>query len=333
MRSFPPLMTGRRLPEQPLARFSWLGDMVVPLAVGVMEAQFGVLAFVFGALLFTDKSEPMPLIEVGIILVWWSMYWWALIVKRGIQPRFGERYANLAYFLALFVIFTPLIGMHPAFVESVPEIICVSILSLVFWRRGMARVEKGSQEELLPVIFQVGFGTLLCFMLIVVVYPPFSQAILFDALRTIVPLFCLSGFAALSLSYLRAMYSGQSARSGSRVQFTRTGVLLLFFLAAIAALTMILSVTAFVPLEALFAPLLDKARELYSWLLSLLFARPVEILRHARRLQMPGIDVIPEKHGPFSHLVEESLTLLLIIGLALLALVVLIAVVWIILSI
>jgi hypothetical protein len=102
-----------------------------------------------------------------------------------------------------------------------------------------------------------------------------NDAPLSGALRTIVPVFGLSGFAALAVSYVSGVYSRQSARRGVRVQLARTGVLTLFFLAAIAVLTLILSAAAFAPLEALFAPLLDKVRAWYLWLLSLLVARPV----------------------------------------------------------
>ncbi|HZU70660.1 MAG TPA: DUF4129 domain-containing protein [Ktedonobacteraceae bacterium] len=337
MRLFTPLLTkGERLTERRPARFNWLDTMAVPMVVGVMEAQFGVLGFVIGALLFTGKSEPPLLLEGGVILIWWSTYWWAFVVKRGIQPRLGEERAQLVYVPALPVIYLLVVGLHPPFAAGIPQLIATGILSLSFWWRGKVRVEKGGQEESLLVIFQIGFGTLLALLLLVVVYPAFSHTPLFDALGMVLPVFGLSGFAALSVSYLNTKYSSPNASRGLRTQFARTGLLTLFFLAAIAAFTMILSVAAFGPLEALFAPLLTIVRAWYFWLLGFLFAQPGPPPRplKLKLTPTPGIDAQPEKHAPpVSPLVDEALRLLAIIGIALLTLVVLVAVVWMILHI
>lgn len=329
MRSFTPALTKNdKTPPQEPANFNWMEAIAVPLAIGAMEAQFGVLAFVIGSLLFTGTSETLPLIEGSVMLIWWSAYWWAWLAKRQLQPRFGEARANLSYLPALFVVFVLLVGLHPAFVQSVPQLICASGLSLSFWSRGMARVGKSSQEESLLALFQAGFIILLGLLVLALIYPPPAHAVLIDALSTVLPLFCLSGLTALSLSSLSSKYRAGRARKDFHIQRTRTGLLTLFVLAVIGAATTLLSALLLEPLEAIFSPLLDRLRAFFNWLLSLFHAEPAPRPPVLKRPPEPGIDVYPHALSSFPSPLEGILRLLLIAGIALLTLFMLLALLW-----
>jgi Na+-transporting methylmalonyl-CoA/oxaloacetate decarboxylase gamma subunit len=335
MRLFTPLPTkDESLAERTSPRFNWLETLAVPLVVGVMEAQFGVLGFVIWALLFTGKSEPPLLLEGGVIVIWWSTYWWAFVVKRGIQPRLGEERAQLVYLPALVMIYLLVVGLHPPFVASVPQLIGAGILSLSFWWRGKVRVEKEGQEESLLLVFQVGFAVLLGVLAIALAYPPPTHAFLLETLNAVVPLFCLSGFVALSFMYLSSMYSprGGSKRNASRTRVTRTGLLVLFFLVAIVASTLLLSVVAFEPLEVMFSPWLAPVRAFFLWLLRFLWAQPDSSKLRRKPPRVPGIDRPPPKPRrppPTPDVMEGIWRLLLVIGIVLLVLFILVVLLWI----
>ena len=297
-----------------------------------MEAQFGVLVFVIGSLLFTGKSEALPLVEGGVILLWWSLYWWAMLVKRGIKQRLGEERINLVYLPALPATFAIVVGIHPAFVENLPQLAFSIVLSLWFWRHGMVRVEKSTQGESILTIFQAGFVVLLGILLLANVYPQPTHGVLLDLLTYTLPFFCLSGFVALSLSYLSTINSTliRRALKGSRANFRRTGLLLLFLLVAITASTIFLTIAAFQPLEVLFSPLINGLRALYTWLLSLLVSQPPPPETVLKRPPGSGISVYPRAQQPYANPLEAALRVILIVVALLLALFVLVALFWII---
>ena len=167
-----------------------------------MEAQPFVLGLRFGLLLFTGQSDVFPLVEGSITLLVLSLYWWALLVRQVIQPRIGEQWANLLYLPGLFVTFAMIVGTHTAFVDNIPRIVFAAALSAWIWRRGMARVEQGLQEEHLITALKVGFIVLLAMLLFTIVYPKPVYKVLLDALVYALPMFFLSGVVALSLSHL-----------------------------------------------------------------------------------------------------------------------------------
>jgi hypothetical protein len=167
-----------------------------------MEAQPFVLALRFGSLLFTGQRDVFPLVEGSITLLVLSLYWWARLVRQVIQPRIGEQWANLLYLPGLLVTFAVIVGTHTAFVDNIPQIVFAAALSAWIWRRGMARVEQGLQEEQLITALKVGFVVLLAMLLFTIVYPKPVYKVLLDALVYALPMFFLSGVVALSLSHL-----------------------------------------------------------------------------------------------------------------------------------
>jgi hypothetical protein len=238
-----------------------------------MEAQPFVLALRFGSLLFTGQSDVFPLVEGSITLLVLSLYWWALLVRRVIEPRIGEQWATLLYLPGLVVTFAIIVGTHPAFVDNIPQIVFAAALSAWIWRRGMARVEQGLQEEQLITVLKVGFVVLLGMLFFAVAYPQPVSKVLLDALVYALPVFFLSGLVALSLSHLGAIKREYLRRSPGGSQADPTvvwGSILLFLWVATIVLTIILEAFAFDPLVILFSGLVSALRAFLSWLLSLI---------------------------------------------------------------
>ncbi len=292
-----------------------------------MEAQPFVLALRFGSLLFTGQSDVFPLVEGSITLLVLSLYWWALLVRQVIQPRVGEQWANLLYLPGLFVTFAVIVGTHTAFLDNIPQIVFAAALSAWIWRRGMARVEQGLQEEHLITALKVGFVVLLGLLFFVLVYPQPASKALLDALIYALPLFFLSGVIALSLSHFGTIKGEYTRRSsgGSRSDPTRIWLSMLPFLwAAIVLSTIVLAAFSFESLVIVFSPLVNALRAFLSWLLSLFASQPPPTA-HRRKVPHGGISVYPHPqsyHNPYSALLQ----LILVIVMVLLALFVLVMV-------
>jgi hypothetical protein len=294
-----------------------------------MEAQPFVLALRFGSLLFTGQSDVFPLVEGSITLLVLSLYWWALLVRQVIQPRIGEQWANLLYLPGLFVTFAVIVGTHTAFVDNIPQLVFAAALSTWIWRRGMARVERGLQEEHLITALKVGFVVLLAMLLFALVYPQTASKALLDALVYALPMFFLSGVIALSLSHfgtIKGEYTRHSS-GGSRADPTRMWLGMLPFLwMAIVLSTLVLAAFAFEPLVILLSPLVNALRAFLSWLLSLIMNPPPP--RHRRVLKPPpsGIELKPIHPHPYHNPYSAILQLILVIVMVLLALFVLVMV-------
>ncbi len=292
-----------------------------------MEAQPFVLALRFGSLLFTGESDVFPLVEGSITLVVVSLYWWALLARQVIQPRIGEQWANLLYLPGLFVTFAVIVGTHTAFVDNIPQLVFAAALSTWIWRRGMARVEQGLQEEQLVTALKVGFVVLLGLLLFTIVYPKPVYKVLLDALVYALPMFFLSGLIALSLSHFGTIKGEYLRRSsgGSRSDPTRMWLSMLPFLwAAIVLSTIVLAAFAFESLVIVFSPLVNALRAFLSWLLSLFASQPPPTA-HRRKVPHGGISVYPHPqsyHNPYSALLQ----LILVIVMVLLAIFVLVMV-------
>lgn len=304
-------------------------DFAVPVAAGIMEAQPVVLIFLFASLLFTGKSNALLLLEGSIILLIWSLYWWAMLAKLVIQPRKGEERANLVYFAALFVTFAIIVTIHPTFFDEPISILFPIALSLWLWRRGMSRVEKTTQGEPLIAAFQVGFFALLVILIFAVVDPQPTYKVLLGVLTYALPIYCASGIVALSLSHLDAIRRAHVRRAAgtSRANPTRTWITMLLSLSlAIATLVTTLIVSAFQPLVTVFSPLADALREFISWLLKLLSHTPVRPPPHRGQL-VPGDVPIPPYHpvqNPFSAILQ----VILVVSMILLAMFLLVMLIW-----
>lgn len=312
--------------------FDWIEVVAVPLATDLMEAQFGVLVLVLGSLLFTGKSDALPLVEGSVMLLTWSLYWWAMLAQRVMQPRLGEERANLVYLPALFVTFAIVLGIHPAFVESFPQLAFSGALSIWLWRRAMVRVEKSAQEGTVLTAFQVGFVVLLALLSFAVLSPQPIYRVLLEVLTYALPIFCLSGFVALSLSHLVTLKRTQVRRAvdGSRAYPTRAWMLLLFLLVTIAASTMTLTVAAFQSLVVLLSPLVNGLHALYNWLLSFLTPQQPPPARRLKRPPGAGTSVYLHAHKPDANPLAAVLQVILIVGMILLALFVLVTLLWVI---
>ncbi|HEY6540183.1 MAG TPA: hypothetical protein VIZ18_04560, partial [Ktedonobacteraceae bacterium] len=65
---------------QALFTFNWIELVAVPLAVSLMEAQPIILMLLFADLLFTGKSDTIPLGESDIVFLLLGSCWWIMIV-------------------------------------------------------------------------------------------------------------------------------------------------------------------------------------------------------------------------------------------------------------
>jgi uncharacterized protein DUF4129 len=325
--SKPSLAKRARAPAQEQFSFHWIEVLAVPVPASLMEAQPFVLALRFGSLLFTGQSDVFPLVEGSITLLVLSLYWWALLVRQVIQPRIGEQWANLLYLPGLFVTFAVIVGTHTAFAENIPQLVFAAALSTWIWRRGMARVEQGLQEEHLITALKVGFVVLLAMLFFAVVYPQPVSKMLLDALVYALPVFFLSGLVALSLSHFGAIKEEYTCRSsgGSRSDPTSMWLSLLPFLwAAIFLSTIGLAAFSFEPLVIVFSPLVDALRAFLSWLLSLFASQPPPTA-HRRKVPHGGISIYLHPH-PYHNPYSAILQLILVIVMVLLALFVLVMV-------
>ena len=290
-----------------------------------MEAQPVVLVLLFGSLLFTGQSDAFPLVEGSIILLVLSLCWWAMLVRQVIQPRLGEKWANLLYLPGLFVAFAVIVGTHPAFLDDVPQIVFCAALGVWLWRRSIARVEKGLQEEQLTASFKVGFLVLLALLFFAVVYPEPTYKVLLTVLAYALPIFFLSSLFALSFSHLGAIKREYLRRSvgSSQADPTRVwGMMLLFLWLATVVLTIILEAAAFDPLVIVFSPLVSALRASFSRLLGLLTPLPRPPTPHKKPTPVKGI--IPNYHYPYLNPYLAILQLILVIVMVLLAIFVLV---------
>src|SRR5260221_9669834 len=147
MSSSKPSSTRRaRSPAAEPFSFTWIEVLAVPVAASLMEAQPFVLGLLLGSLVFTGTSDTFPPVEGSLTLLVVSLYWWALLVRRVIEPRIGEQWATLLYLPGLVVPFAIIVGTHPAFVDNIPQIVFAAALSAWIWRGGMARGGQGLQE-------------------------------------------------------------------------------------------------------------------------------------------------------------------------------------------
>lgn len=289
-----------------------------------MEAQPVVLVLLFGSLLFTGQSDAFPLVEESIILLVLSLCWWAMLVRQVIQPRLGEKWANMLYLPGLFVAFAVIVGTHPAFLDDIPQIVFSAALGAWLWRRSIARVEKGLQEEQLTASFKVGFLVLLALLFFAVVYPEPTYKVLLAALAYALPIFFLSSLFALSFSHLGAIKREYLRRSAGSSQADPTrvwGSMLLFLWVATIVLTIILEAFAFDLLVTLFSPLVNALKAFLNWLLSLIPPQPLT----SRPLTRPGTGISIYLHPhPYHNPYVALLQLILVIVMALLALFVLV---------
>lgn len=290
-----------------------------------MEAQPFVLALLFGSLFFTGQSDVFPLVDGSIMLLVLSLYWWAMLVKRVIQPRLGEKWANLVYFPGLFITFAVIVGTHTSFLDDVPQIVFSAALSLWLWWRGMVRIEKGLQEEQLTTSFQVGFFVLLAALLFAVIFPKPSHLVMFHVLTYALPIFFLSGLIALSLSRLDMIKRTYVHRSPGRLQAdpTRMWLSMLLLLVAVIAVSTIMAAFAFQPFLTVLSPLVNAVQAFFSWLLSFFASQPPPAT-HPRKTPSPGVSIPINHLKPYHNSYAAILQLMLVIVLVLLAIFVLV---------
>src|SRR5258708_3503370 len=327
MNSFTPLSKKRARPAaQDRFSFNWIEVFAVPVTTSIMDAQPVVLVLLFGSLLFTGQSDAFPLVEGSIILLVLSLCWWAMLVRQVIQPRLGEKWANLLYLPGLFVAFAVIVGTHPAFLDDVPQIVFSAALGVWLWRRSITRVEKGLQEEQLTASFKVGFLVLLATLFFAVVYPEPTYKVLLAVLAYALPIFFLSGLSALSFSHLGAIKREYLRRSAGSSQADPTrlwGMMLLFLWVATVVLTIILKAAAFDPLVIVFSPLVSALRALWNCFLSLLPSQPPPPRHHLKSLPEGKPYEPPHLHSylnPYSAILQ----LILVIVMVLLAIFVLV---------
>lgn len=312
--------------------FNWVNVLAVPMTAGILEAQPIVVVSTLVTLVFAVKSEGLLVVEGSSILLIWSLYWWALLARRVIQPRAGEQRTNLLYVPALLVSFAIIVAIYPGLFQPNLLGLFAVVLSAYLWRRGMLRVERDLRGESVMTVFHVGFFVLLLALLFAVVDPqPGSQSLL-TLLPFVLLLFCLSGLIALSLTHLEAMRRAHQRRftGHARTSPTRLWIQnLLVLLVVLAALMIVSGAATFQLLVALFAPLTNELRALIHWFLdSLRYTSPA--LFHSCLYQ-----ACPTPQGPsfyFSSSSNGSSTLaqvILVGSMSLLALFVLVILFWI----
>lgn len=283
-----------------------------------MEAQPFVLALLFGSLFFTGQSDTFPLVEGSITLLVLSLYWWAMLVKRVIQPRLGEKWANLVYFPGLFMTFAVIVGTHTSFLDDIPQIVFSAALSLWLWWRSLVRIEKGLQEEQLTTSFQVGFFVLLAALLFAVIFPKPSHLAMFRVLTYALPIFFLSGLIALSLSRLDMIKRTYIQRSPGRLQAdpTRMWLSMLLLLVAVVAVATIMAAFAFQPFLTVLSPLVNAIEAFFSWLLSFFVSQPPPA-SHKRGTPSPGVSIpiyhLKPNHNSYSAVLELILAIVLVL--------------------
>ena len=307
--------------------------LVSPMAAGIMEAQPIVAVSTLVTLVFAGKSEALLVVEGSTILLIWSMYWWAMLARRVIQPRAGEQRANLLYFPALLVTFVMIVTTYPALFHATFSLLFAIGLSVYLWRHGMLRVEKDLRGESVMTVFHVGFFVLLLALLFAVVDPQPSSQSLLTLLPFALLLFCLSSLTALSLTHLEAMRIAHQHRFTGRARTSPTRLWiqsLLVLLVALAALMILLVATIFQPLVALFSPFTSELRALIHQLLSSFKYTPP-----ASPFPNCLYQTCPTPLGPgfypssFSNWSSTLLQAILVGGMSLLALFVLVILFWI----
>src|SRR5437899_3042494 len=88
---------------QARASFDWIELLAVPAAVCVMETQPIVLVLTFGATVFLEDSNAVPLSEGSITLLLLGLHWWARAVSVFTQGRSSRMRVRLLQLLGLFL--------------------------------------------------------------------------------------------------------------------------------------------------------------------------------------------------------------------------------------
>lgn len=260
---------------QALFTFNWIELVAVPLAVSLMEAQPIVLVLLFADLLFSGKSDTIPLGEGDIVLLLLSSYWWIMFVKRVGPSRQKRILTPLLSLLGMVIILALLVGVHISLIANVPALIlCITLITLL-WLRRMYRGQLDSHKEQLISSFKINVTILLILLVCVATGLAPQQSILLNALAFALPVFFLSSLLAFSLHRLAQVRREQRFLLQSSPSSNPTwqwSITLMALWSGLVAVLILFQTFLFPPLAALLTPLRNTVSAFFLWLNNFLLA-------------------------------------------------------------
>lgn len=256
---------------QVLFTFNWIELVAIPLAVSLMEAQPVVLILLFANLLFTGKSDTLPLGEGDIVFLLLASYWWVMFVIRAGPSRQRKALTPLLSLPGLLMMLALLIGIHSSLVTNTGALIlCITLITLL-WLRRMYQGQLDMRTDRLISSFKIQAALLLLVLVLAAINLVPRPDILLDTLAFVLPIFFLSSFLAFSLLRLAQVRREHRSFLHSRMSSNPTGqwiITLVVLWDALIALLFLFQTFIFPPLAFLFTPLSNTANALYSWLIN-----------------------------------------------------------------
>ncbi len=275
---------------QALFAFNWIEMVAVPLAVSLMEAQPIVLILLFFNLLFSGKSNTIPLGESDIVLLLLGSYWWIMFVKRVGPSRQKRIFTPLLSLLGLVIALALLVGIHISLIANVPALIlCITLITLV-WLRRMYQGQLDLHKEQLISSFKVNVTILLIILVCVATGLAPRQSVLLNALVFALPVFFLSSLLAFSLHRLAQVRREQrfllrgSLSSNTTWQWSIT---LIALWSGLVAIFLLFQTFLFPPLAVLLIPFRNAVEAFFLWVNNFFLSLSH---RHA---------IVPPKKKPF----------------------------------
>lgn len=257
---------------QVLFTFNWTELVAIPLAVSLMEAQPIVLILLFANLLFTGKSDTLPLGESDLVFLLLGSYWWVLFVIRVGPLRQRKALTPLLSLLGLLTMLALLIGVHSSLVtNSGVLILCMALVTLL-WLRRMYQGQLEMRTDRLISSFKIQATLLLLVLIFAAIGLAPQPAVLLNTLAFALPLFFLSSFLTFSLLRLAQVRREHQSFLHSRMSSNPTGqwiIILVMLWDTLLALLFLFQTFLFPPLAFFFTPLGNIANALYVWLINI----------------------------------------------------------------
>ena len=261
---------------QVLFTFNWIELVAIPLAVSLMKAQPIVLALLFANLLFTGKSDTLPLGKSDIVFLLLGSYWWVMFVLRVGPSRQRKALMPLLSLLGLLMMLVLLIGVHRSLVTNSGELIlCIALVTLL-WLCRMYQGQLEMHTDRLISFFKIQVTLLLLVLVFAAIGLAPQPTILLNTLAFALPLFFLSSFLSFSLLRLAQVRREHQSFLHSRMSSNPTGqwtITLVILWDVLLVLLFLFQTFLFPPLAFLFTPLSNVANALYAWLLHLVLNR------------------------------------------------------------
>lgn len=147
--------------------FNWIELVAVPLAISLMESQPIILILLFAELLFTGRSDTLPLGEGDIVCLLLGSYWWVIFVIRVGPSRQRRILTPLLSLLGLLMMLALLVVAHTSLITNTFALVLCILLVTLLWLRRMYRGQSDLRKDTLISSFKINL-TLLLILLICV---------------------------------------------------------------------------------------------------------------------------------------------------------------------